>query len=237
MHLLEARALTKRFGPVTAVDGLDLTIGPGEVIGLLGPNGAGKSTTLHMLLGLITPDHGSVELFGMDLQRHRIEVLSRINFAASYVDLPGVLYVQEILEAYADLYAVPQSRVRDMIDLLELGRLRKRRYMELSSGQRTRVQLGKALINEPDLLILDEPTANLDPDAGDRIRSLLVRLARDNGRAMLITSHNMPEVERMCDRIHFMAEGRIIASGSAAELTTSFGADDLEEVFLKVARR
>ncbi|MBA2894023.1 ABC transporter ATP-binding protein [Nonomuraea soli] len=237
MHLLEARALTKRFGPVTAVDGLDLTVGPGEVVGLLGPNGAGKSTTLHMLLGLITPDHGSVELFGMDLQRHRIEVLSRINFAASYVDLPGVLYVQEILEAYADLYAVPQSRVRDMIDLLELGRLRKRRYMELSSGQRTRVQLGKALINEPDLLILDEPTANLDPDAGDRVRSLLVRLARDNGRAMLITSHNMPEVERMCDRIHFMAEGRIIASGSAAELTTSFGADDLEEVFLKVARR
>ncbi|GAA4074563.1 ABC transporter ATP-binding protein [Nonomuraea soli] len=207
------------------------------MVGLLGPNGAGKSTTLHMLLGLITPDHGSVELFGMDLQRHRIEVLSRINFAASYVDLPGVLYVQEILEAYADLYAVPQSRVRDMIDLLELGRLRKRRYMELSSGQRTRVQLGKALINEPDLLILDEPTANLDPDAGDRVRSLLVRLARDNGRAMLITSHNMPEVERMCDRIHFMAEGRIIASGSAAELTTSFGADDLEEVFLKVARR
>jgi ABC-2 type transport system ATP-binding protein len=235
--ILEARSLTKRFGPVTAVDDLDLTVGPGEVVGLLGPNGAGKSTTLHMLLGLITPDLGTVRLFGMDLQRHRTEVLSRINFAASYVDLPGVLYVQEILEAYADLYAVPQSRVRAMVDLLELGKLRKRRYMELSSGQRTRVQLGKALINEPDLLILDEPTANLDPDAGDRIRSLLVRLARDNGRAMLITSHNMPEVERMCDRIHFMAAGRIIASGSTAELAARFGADDLEEVFLKVARR
>ncbi|WP_084958950.1 ABC transporter ATP-binding protein [Thermoactinospora rubra] len=238
MAILEARSLTKRFGAVTAVDGLDLAVGRAEVVGLLGPNGAGKSTTLHMLLGLITPDEGSVTMFGKDLHRNRVEVLSRINFAASYVDLPGTLHVQEVLEVFADLYAVdrPAAKVAALLDLLELGPLRRRKVMELSSGQRTRVQLAKALLNEPDLLILDEPTANLDPDAGDRIRTLLVRLAREEGRAMLITSHNMPEVERMCDRIHFMAEGRIVASGSAAELAASFEADDLEAVFLKVAR-
>ncbi|MBG0818885.1 ABC transporter ATP-binding protein [Planomonospora sp. ID82291] len=236
--ILEATALAKRFGAVTAVHEVSLDVGAGEIIGLLGPNGAGKSTTLHMLLGLITPDSGSIRMFGLDLERHRIEVLSRINFAASYVDLPGVLQVREVLDVFARLYGVrdPKARVGELVELLDLGPLRKRKVMELSSGQRTRVQLAKALVNEPSLLILDEPTANLDPDAGDRIRSLLVRVARENGRAMLITSHNMQEVERMCDRIHFMSAGRIVASGSAAELTDVYSADSLEEVFLKVAR-
>jgi ABC-2 type transport system ATP-binding protein len=236
--ILEALALAKRFGPVTAVREVSLTVGRGEVVGLLGPNGAGKSTTLHMLLGLITPDSGSIRMFGLDLDRHRTEVLSQINFAASYVDLPGVLQVREVLDAFARLYAVrrPRARVEEVVELLDLGPLRRRRVMELSSGQRTRVQLAKALINEPSLLILDEPTANLDPDAGDRIRSLLVRVASESGRAMLITSHNMQEVERMCHRIHFMSQGGIVASGSAAELRNVYGAEDLEEVFLKVAR-
>ncbi|GII02007.1 ABC transporter ATP-binding protein [Planobispora takensis] len=238
MSILEAVDLKKTFANVTAVDGVSLDVGTGEIIGLLGPNGAGKSTTLHMLLGLITPDSGSIRMFGMELAGHRVEALSRINFAASYVDLPGVLHVREVLDVFARLYGVrdPKSRVGELIELLDLGPLRKRKVMELSSGQRTRVQLAKALVNEPSLLILDEPTANLDPDAGDRIRSLLVRLARENGRAMLITSHNMQEVERMCDRIHFMSSGRIVASGSAAELAGVYGAESLEEVFLKVAR-
>ncbi|MGJ6961609.1 ABC transporter ATP-binding protein [Streptosporangium sp. G11] len=238
MVILEAVALAKRFGPVAAVQEVSLTVDAGQIVGLLGPNGAGKSTTLHMLLGLITPDSGSIHMFGLDLARNRTEVLSQINFAASYVDLPGVLHVREVLDAFARLYGVrrPKARVAEVIELLDLGPLRRRRVMELSSGQRTRVQLAKALINEPSLLILDEPTANLDPDAGDRIRNLLVRVAAESGRAMLITSHNMQEVERMCHRIHFMSEGRIVASGSTTELTDVYGAEDLEEVFLKVAR-
>ncbi len=236
--ILEAVALAKRFGSVAAVQEVSLTVEAGQIVGLLGPNGAGKSTTLHMLLGLITPDSGSIHMFGLDLAGNRTEVLSQINFAASYVDLPGVLHVREVLDAFARLYGVrkPKVRVEEVIELLDLGPLRRRRVMELSSGQRTRVQLAKALINEPSLLILDEPTANLDPDAGDRIRNLLVRVAVESGRAMLITSHNMQEVERMCHRIHFMSEGRIVASGSTTELTGVYGAQDLEEVFLKVAR-
>ena len=236
---MDAVALMKRFGPVEAVKGIDLTIDPGEIVGLLGPNGAGKSTTLHMLLGLVAPDSGTIRMFGLDLAQNRTEVLHRVNFVASYVGLPGVLHVSEVLHAFARLYGLrrPARRVEEVIELFDLGDLRRRKVIELSSGQQTRVQLAKALINEPRLLVLDEPTANLDPDAGDRIRELLLRLARETGRAMLVTSHNMREVERMCDRIHFMSGGRIVATGSAGQLADDFGATDLEEVFLKVARQ
>ncbi|MEW9528115.1 ABC transporter ATP-binding protein [Microbispora sp. NPDC049125] len=239
MAILQAVSLAKRFGPVTAVDDVSLTVGEGEIAGLLGPNGAGKSTTLHMLLGLVTPDSGTVRMFGRELAGNRAEVLSRVNFSASYLGLPGVLQVREVLDAFARLYGLrhPARRVAELTGQLDLGPLLKRKVTELSSGQQTRVQLAKALLNEPSLLILDEPTAALDPDAGDRIRRLLVETARESGRAMLITSHNMREVERMCDRIHFMAGGRIIATGTAAQLADDFGVADLEEVFLKVARR
>lgn len=238
MAILEAQSLTKRFGPVHAVNGVSLTVGQGEITGLLGPNGAGKSTTLHMLLGLVTPDSGSVTMFGLDLQRHRTEVLSRVNFSASYLGLPGVLHVREVLNSFARLYALRdvRKRVDDVTELLEIGPLLKRRTGDLSSGQHTRVQLAKALLNDPELLILDEPTAALDPDAGERIRALLVTVARETGTALLITSHNMREVERMCDTIHFLSAGRVVASGSAAGLAEHFGVVDLEEVFLKVAR-
>jgi ABC-2 type transport system ATP-binding protein len=237
--ILEAGLLAKRFGPVMAVEAVSLTVAEGEIAGLLGPNGAGKSTTLHMLLGLVTPDSGSIRLFGLDLERHRTEVLSQVNFSAGYLGLPGVLQVREVLDAFARLYGLrhPARRVAEVVELLDIGPLRKRRVIDLSSGQQTRVHLAKALLNEPRLLILDEPTAALDPDTGDRVRRLLVDVARESGRAMLITSHNMREVERMCDRIHFMSAGRIIATGTAAELAADFEVADLEEVFLKVARQ
>jgi ABC-2 type transport system ATP-binding protein len=239
MDVLTVTALRKRFGPVDAVAGVDFRVGRGEVVGLLGPNGAGKTTTLHMVLGLTTPDAGSIRMFGYDVATDRARALARVNFAASYLSLPGPLKVEEILKVFADLYAVrrPAVRVAELIELLELGALRRRQFDKLSSGQQSRVLLAKALLNEPELLILDEPTANLDPDVADRVRSLLLDLAARTGRSMLVTSHNMPEVERMCDRIHFVAAGRIVATGTASELAGAYGVDDLEAVFLAVARR
>jgi ABC-2 type transport system ATP-binding protein len=238
MAILDVRDVRKRFGAVTAVDGVSFAVGPGEVVGLLGPNGAGKTTTLHMVLGLVTPDAGEVRLFGRRLQADRTALLGRLNFAAGYVHLPGVLTVEEVLRVFAHLYGVRDvpGRVGALLAQLDLEELRRRPVRLLSSGQQTRVQLAKALVNEPDLLVLDEPTASLDPDVGDRVRALLLRLARDSGRAMLITSHNMREIERMCDRIHFMAAGRVVATGSAPELADRYGVDDLEAVFLRVAR-
>ncbi|HTF11968.1 MAG TPA: ABC transporter ATP-binding protein [Asanoa sp.] len=238
MDVLTVTALRKRFGPVAAVDGVSFTVGAGEVVGLLGPNGAGKTTTLHMVLGLTTPDSGTVEMFGHDMTRDRSLALARANFAASYLSLPAVLRVNEILTVYAHLYGLrrPAVRVAEMLELLDIGPLRQQQFSRLSSGQQTRVLLAKALLNEPGLLVLDEPTANLDPDAADRIRGLLIEQAAATGRAMLITSHNMREVERMCDRVHFVAGGRIVATGSAVELAGAYGVDDLEAVFLRVAR-
>jgi len=238
MTALGVRGLVKRFGPVTAVAGVDLEVQPGEVVGLLGPNGAGKTTTLHAVLGLVTPDAGEVRLFGREISRHRTELLSRVNFAAGYINLPGALTVEENLLTFARMYALRSARARvaEVIELLDLAAMRHRRLRLLSSGQQTRVQLAKALLNEPDLLVLDEPTASLDPDIGDRVRQLLLSWARAAGSAMLITSHNMREIERMCDRIAFMQAGRIVATGSARELATAFGVGDLEEVFLRVAR-
>jgi ABC-2 type transport system ATP-binding protein len=246
VDVLTVQGLTKRFGRagsrVTAVDGVSFTVGAGEVVGLLGPNGAGKTTTLHMVLGLVTPDAGQVRLFGRELGsaggRERSEILARINFAAGSVSLPWALTVQENLMVFAELYALrrPRRRVVETMELLDLVRLRKRKFGKLSSGQQTRVQLAKALLNDPELLVLDEPTGSLDPDVGDWVRSLLMRLAAETGRAMLITSHNMPEVERMCDRIVFIQGGRVVSSGSAEQLTATYGADDLEGVFLRVAR-
>ncbi|GIF71304.1 ABC transporter ATP-binding protein [Asanoa siamensis] len=238
MDVLTVTALRKRFGPVEAVDGVSFTVGAGEAVALLGPNGAGKTTTLHMVLGLTRPDSGTVEMFGHDMTRDRARALARANFAASYLHLPAVLRVEEVLTVYAHLYALrrPAVRVAEMLELLEIGHLRRQRFARLSSGQQTRVLLAKALLNDPGLLILDEPTANLDPDAADRIRRLLAEQAARSGRAMLITSHNMREVERMCDRVHFVSGGRIVATGSAAELAGAYGVDDLEAVFLRVAR-
>jgi ABC-2 type transport system ATP-binding protein len=235
---IEVAGLTKQFGSSTAVDAVTFTIPAGSATALLGPNGAGKTTTLAMLLGLMTPTSGSIRILGTDMLRHRYAVLERMNYASPYIDLPQRLTVRENLTVYGRLYGVRRlaRRIDRLAGELELGILIDRPYRELSAGQRTRVALAKALINEPELLLLDEPTASLDPDTGDRIRGWLEAYRTRTGATLLLASHNMPEVERLCDRVLMMRAGRIVDDGTPAGLATRYGRRNLEEVFLDVAR-
>jgi ABC-2 type transport system ATP-binding protein len=236
--ILEARGLTKRFGDFTAVDGIDFHIGRGETLGLLGPNGAGKSTTIQMLLALITPTSGTITMFGQDLARHREAILQRVNFSSTYVQLPFTLSVRENLTVFARLYRVKdvKGRVEELLETFNLQDLARRQTKSLSSGQLTRLHLAKALLNHPELLFLDEPTASLDPDTADQVRGRLKEARRDAGMAMLYTSHNMREMEEMCDRIIFLYKGRILMTGTPKELVDTQGAEDLEALFLQIAR-
>jgi ABC-2 type transport system ATP-binding protein len=235
--VLEVADLSKRFGDTTAVDSISFSVAQGETVGVLGPNGAGKTTTIHMLLGLITPTSGSIRILGMDPHADRA-ALQNVGFSATYVHLPQTLTVRENLTVFARLYSL--AKARDRIDhlLTRLGamHLRDRITRGLSSGQATMVHLAKSLLASPRLLLLDEPTASLDPDAADRARRQVKEIAAEEDITLLITSHNMKEVEELCDRILFMRAGRLVAEGTAAELSTRFSASDLEEVFLKVAR-
>ena len=235
---IEVAGLTKKFGSATAVDAVNFSIPAGSATALLGPNGAGKTTTLAMLLGLMTPTSGSIRVLGTDMLRHRYAVLQRMNYASPYIDLPQRLTVRENLTVYGRLYGVRQlaRRIDRLAGELELGILIDRPYRELSAGQRTRVALAKALINEPELLLLDEPTASLDPDTGDRIRGWLEAYRARTGATLLLASHNMPEVERLCDRVLMMRAGRIVDDGTPGGLATRYGRRNLEEVFLDVAR-
>jgi len=235
---IEVAGLTKKFGSATAVDAVNFSIPTGSATALLGPNGAGKTTTLAMLLGLMTPSSGSIRVLGTDMLRHRYAVLERMNYASPYIDLPQRLTVRENLTVYGRLYGVRKlaRRIDRLAGELELGTLLDRPYRELSAGQRTRVALAKALINEPELLLLDEPTASLDPDTGDRIRGWLESYRARTGATMLLASHNMPEVERLCDRVLMMRAGRIVDDGTPAGLAKRYGRRNLEEVFLDVAR-
>lgn len=236
--VLEARNLRKAFPEVVAVDDVSLTLARGEILGLLGPNGAGKTTTLQMLLGLITPTAGSIRAFGLDLKHHREAILQRANFSSTYVSLPYTLSVRENLAVFGRLYGVRplNPRIDTVIELLSLQNLAHRQTKELSSGQLTRLHLAKALLNDPELLFLDEPTASLDPDTADQIRQLLKRIRAERGLSILYTSHNMAEMEAMSDRVVFLSRGRVLASGSPTELVERFQTRDLEELFLKVAR-
>jgi ABC-2 type transport system ATP-binding protein len=221
-----------------AVRDLDFAMPRGAIWGLLGGNGAGKTTTIAMLLGLLVPTAGRIVALGHDMAKDRFAALARMNFSSPYVALPHRLSVAENLRVYAHLYGVkqPGKRIADLADQLQLSDLLHRPAGELSAGQKTRVALAKALINRPELLLLDEPTASLDPDTGDWVRSWLQRYRAETGCAILLASHNMAEVERLCDHVLMMKQGRVVDQGSPADLLARYGRDDLEDVFLDIAR-
>lgn len=232
------RDLRKRYVQVEAVRGITFAVTAGTTTALLGGNGAGKTTTLSMLLGVLIPTAGSVHVLGEDMARHRHRVLPRLNFTSPYVDMPKRLTVRENLRVFADLYGLrrPNERLAELADELDLGSFFKRPYGDLSAGQRTRVSLAKALLNRPEVLLLDEPTASLDPDVGDRMRSYLERYQRASGCTMLLASHNMGEVERMCDDVIMLRAGVVVNQGAPRALIERYGRENMEEVFLDVAR-
>ena len=237
--VLEARGLVKSFAKVRAVDGVDLTIAAGERVALLGPNGAGKTTTLLMLLGAITPDAGTISLAGHRLPRGRSAAMSEVGFVAGYLPLPDRLRVKEALSLFAGFYGMERregdAAVAAGLERFGVPHLADRMCMELSSGQRTLVGIVKAVLHQPALLVLDEPTASLDPDVANRVRAALLDIAATDGTALLVTSHNMLEVERMCERVVFLAGGRVVADGAPDEVAARFGHGDLEGVFLHLA--
>ncbi|MGI4939471.1 MAG: ABC transporter ATP-binding protein [Janthinobacterium lividum] len=239
VNAIEVEKLTKRYGDVLAVDGVSFSVAPGQTLGLLGGNGAGKTTTIAMLLGLLIPSAGSIRIMGCDMARDRFAALARMNFSSPYIALPSRLTVAENLRVYGHLYGVRdlEARIRELASQLDLTGLLNRASGALSAGQKTRVALAKSLINRPDLLLLDEPTASLDPDTGDMVRSWLEHYRAESGCTILLASHNMPEVERLCDEVLMLKQGRIVDQGPPLELVGRYGRNDLEQVFLDIARR
>jgi ABC-2 type transport system ATP-binding protein len=236
--VLQIRDLTKRFKEVVAVDGLSFSIARGEIVGILGANGAGKTTTLQMILGLIRPTSGRIEVFGLEHERHRIEILRRMNFSSVGVSLPMNLRVSENLWIFGKLYGVREAgrRLDALLNLMEIHHLRNAITGSLSSGELSRVNLCKALLNRPELLLLDEPTASLDPDIADKVRKILRRVQQEDGVAILYTSHNMRDIEEICDRVLFLHDGRLMAEGTPAQIIEQFRTRNLEEVFIRIAR-
>jgi len=238
-HIVEVRGLTHAYAKheSPAVDHLDFEVRRGEIVGLLGPNGAGKTTTLHAVLGLLEPRQGNVLVFGCSPIRQRAEVLGRLNFASVDVDLPSNLLVAECLRIFAALYTVPDRhrRVQELTQRFELEPLARRRVAVLSAGERMRLKLCKALLNAPDLLVLDEPTLSLDPYMAQKVRQLLRTIQHERSMSILYTSHNMREVEEFCDRIVFLHRGRKLAEGSPAEVLARANSRSLDELFIRVA--
>lgn len=238
MPVILVDRVSKRFGEVLAVDDVSFEIAAGSTTALLGGNGAGKTTTLAMLLGLLLPTRGRLSIFGEDMLKRRHRVLPRMNFSSPYVDLPRRLTVAENLRVYALLYGVRDiaSRIRRLAAELDLEPLLRRPYGELSAGQKTRVTLAKALLNDPSLVLLDEPTASLDPDTADYVRGYLERYRNRTGSTILLASHNMTEVERMCDQVLMLRAGRLVDRGTPGELLERYGRRNMEEVFIDIAR-
>jgi len=235
---IETRRLTKIFDRTVAVDAINLTVNEGSITALLGGNGAGKTTTLGMLLGLLEPSSGKINLLGRDLLRERTAIAADVNFSSPYVDLPNRLTVRENLVVYAHLYGLLhlKARIDELAEQLQITELLDRRYGSLSAGQRTRASLAKSLLNRPRLLLLDEPTASLDPDTADWVRTLLITYRETEAATIFLASHNMYEVERMCDDVIVMKQGRIVDRGRPRQLIENYGRDNLEEVFLDIAR-
>ncbi|MCZ6474241.1 MAG: ABC transporter ATP-binding protein [SAR324 cluster bacterium] len=236
--IIQVRNLHKRFGEITALDSISFDIAPGTITGLLGGNGAGKTTTISLLLGLLLPSSGEIRVMGRDILRERYLALPRMNFSSPYVDLPYRLTVAENLRIYALLYGLSSTRARieQLGEELDFSHLLKRRYGQLSAGQKTRVALAKALLNEPELLLMDEPTASLDPDMADYVRRYLTAYQQRSGAAILLASHNMTEVERMCGDVIILRAGKVVDRGTPAGLIGRYGRKNMEEVFIHIAR-
>lgn len=230
--------LTKQYGSLTAVDDVSFEIKESEIVSLLGPNGAGKTTIIQMLLTLVSPTSGDIEIFGKTLKGHREELLSMMNFTAPYSVLPYNLTTKEALKVYSLLYGVRnyRERVRFLIDEFDLGWLADKKVGQLSSGEQMRIGIAKAFVNSPGLLLLDEPTASLDPAIARELRGKILKLVRKHGGAILWTSHNMREIEQVSDRIIFLSRGKIVADDSPDNLKSYFGQEDLEEIFISINR-
>ena len=237
-NLVEVKNLKKSYGLKEAVKGISFKIKDDEILGLLGPNGSGKTTTIGMMLGLLKPSNGEIIIDGKNIENNRIEILKKINFISPYIELPKKLTVKQNLIVYGKLYSVPdiKKRIEYLSEKLRLENLLNRITGELSSGQKNRVSLAKALINNPKVLLLDEPTASLDPEIGDFVRTFLENYKKEKKISILLASHNMNEVTRLCKSILMMKDGIIIDSGSPEELINKHGRQNLEEVFLKLSR-
>ena len=236
---LEVKNLVKKFKSTVAVNNISFEIEKNNTLGLLGPNGCGKTTSIGMMLGLITPTKGEIFVDNIKLNsKNRIKLLSLMNFASPYIELPKKLTVRQNLEVYARLYGVSNKveRIEELVEDLNLSKFLDKNTGELSSGQKNRVSLAKSLINKPKLLFLDEPTASLDPDVGDFVREYLEKYKNKNELTMLLASHNMKEVERLCSKIIMMKQGKIVDEGTCEELVNKHGRKNLEDTFLKIAR-
>tara|TARA_B100001121_G_scaffold295020_1_gene299119 strand:- start:279 stop:1016 length:738 start_codon:yes stop_codon:yes gene_type:complete len=237
-YLVEVNKIKKNYSSKEAVKGISFNIKENEILGLLGPNGSGKTTTIGMLLGLLKPSAGEIKINNMSFEKNRIEILSKINFISPYIELPKKLTVKQNLIVYGKLYNVENlnDRIEYLSEKLRLEELLIRVTGELSSGQKNRVSLAKALINKPKVLFLDEPTASLDPEIGDFVRSFLERYKQENKISILLASHNMNEVSRLCNSVLMMKNGLIIDEGTPESLINKHGRKNLEEVFLKLSR-
>ena len=235
---IEVSSLIKNFGRTKAVDNISFNVELGSITALLGGNGAGKTTIISMLMGLLVPTSGSIRILGNDIAKNRYSILPQVNFSSPYVDLPNRLTVEENLNVYANLYSIAdvKNQICSLSETLNIKNLLKRKTGQLSAGQKTRVALAKALINDPQLLFLDEPTASLDPDTADWVRGYLKDYALDKGATILLASHHMGEVERLSDSVFMLQAGKIVDEGAPKTLIKKYGRSNMEEVFLDIAR-
>ena len=236
--LVNVNNLSKNFSSFEAVKEISFSINESEILGLLGPNGCGKTTTIGMMLGLLKPTSGEVIINGLNVEKNRINLLKKMNFISPYIELPKKLTVKENLMVYGKLYSVHDinNRIDYLTETLRLGEFINKKTGELSSGQKNRVSLAKAVVNDPDILLLDEPTASLDPETGDFVRTFIEKISSEKKMSILLASHNMNEVKRLCKSILMMKDGKIIDRGSPSEIINKHGKKNLEEVFLKLNR-